>query len=44
MAFDELTLESFIWKNTMRAANAVAPNLALPAEERRLVSETNPLY
>jgi len=25
MAFDELSLESFIWKNTTRAADAVAP-------------------
>jgi len=44
MAFDELTLELCVWGHAMRAANAVAPNLALPAEERRLVSETNPLY
>ena len=40
MAFDELTLESFIWENTMRAADAVAPNLPYPPEERRPVSKT----
>jgi hypothetical protein len=28
----------------MRAANAVAPNLPPPPEERRPVSETKPLY
>jgi len=33
MEFDELTLESFIWENTMRAADAVAPNLPYPPQE-----------
>ena len=37
MAFDWLTLESLIWENTMRAANAVAPNLPPPPQERRPV-------
>jgi len=32
MAFDEFILESFIWENTMRAADAVAPNLPYPPE------------
>ena len=43
-AFDELTLELFIWGHAMRAADAVAPNLPPPPEERRPVSETQPLY
>jgi len=34
MAFDELTLGSFIWETTMRAADAVEPNLLYPPEER----------
>ena len=34
MAFDEFTLESFISENTMRAADAVAPNPQYPPEER----------
>ena len=36
--------ESFIWENTMRAADAVAPNLAPPTEERCPVRKTKPLY
>ena len=43
MAFDELTLESFIWENTMRAADAVAPNLPYPPEERLPVRDMKPL-
>jgi len=43
MAFEELTLESFMWENTMRAAHAVAPNLPLPPEERRPVTGIKPL-
>jgi hypothetical protein len=34
MAFDDLTLESFISDNTMRAADAVAPNLPYPPQAR----------
>jgi len=44
LAFDELTLELFIWGNALRAANAVAPNLPPPPEECRPVSKTKPLY
>jgi len=43
MAFEELTLESFIWEHTMRAAHAVAPNLPPPPEKRRPVMGINPL-
>jgi hypothetical protein len=43
MAFDELTLESFIWENTMHAADAVAPNLSYPPQERLPVSDVKPL-
>ena len=32
MAFDELTLESFKWENTLCAADAVAQNLPYPPE------------
>ena len=39
----ELTLESFIWENTMRAAHAVASNLPPPPEERRPVKGIKPL-
>ena len=44
MAIDELIVASFIWENTMRAADAIAPNLPPPPEERRPVSEIQPLY
>jgi hypothetical protein len=43
MAFDELTLESFISENTMRAADAVAPNPQYPPEERLPVRDVKPL-
>ena len=43
MAFEEFTLESFIWENTMRAAPAVAPNLPPPPEERRPMRGIKPL-
>ena len=43
MAFDELTLESFIWENTMRAAHAVTPSLPPPPEERLPASDIKPL-
>jgi len=43
MAFEEFTLESFIWENTLRAAHAVAPNLPPPPEERRPVRGIKPL-
>jgi len=43
MAFDDLTLEVFIWENTMRAADAVAPNLPYPAGARLLVRDIKPL-
>ena len=42
MAFEELTLESFIWENTTRAAHAVAPSLPPPPEERRPVRGIKP--
>ena len=38
---DESTLESFIWKHTMRAADAVAPNLPYPPGERLHVRDTS---
>jgi hypothetical protein len=43
MAFDGLTLESFVWGNTMRGAHAVSPNLAPPSEERLHVRAMKPL-
>jgi len=43
MAFEELTLETFTWENTMRAAHAVAPNLPPPPEKRRPVRGIKPL-
>jgi len=43
MAYDELTLESFIWENTMLAADAVAPNLPYPPQERLPVRDIQPL-
>ena len=43
MAFDELTLESFVRENTMGAADAVAPNLPYPPEERLPVRDVKPL-
>jgi hypothetical protein len=43
MAFEEFTLESFRWENTMRAAHAVAPNLPPPPEERRPMRGIKPL-
>ena len=43
MAFDESTLESFIWENATRAADAVAPNLPYPPEERLAVRDVKPL-
>jgi len=43
MAFDELTLESFIWGNTMCAADAVAPNVLYLPEKRLLVRDVKPL-
>jgi hypothetical protein len=43
MAFDELTLESFVWENALRAAHAVAPNLPPQPEERLPVRGNKPL-
>jgi len=43
MAFDELTLVSFIWENTMRAADAVAPNVPYSPEERLPMRDMKPL-
>jgi len=43
MAFDELTVESFIWESTMCAADAVAPKLAYPLKERLSVTDIKPL-
>jgi len=43
MAFDDLNLESFIWENIMRAADAVAPNLPYLPEERLPVRDVKPL-
>ena len=43
MAFDESTLESFIWETIMRAADAVAPNLQYPPGERLPVRDVKPL-
>jgi hypothetical protein len=39
MAFDELTLESFKWENTLCAADAVAQNLPYPPEEHHPVRD-----
>jgi len=43
LTFDKLTLESFIWESTMRAAHAVAPNLPPPTDERPPVRGIKPL-
>jgi hypothetical protein len=43
VVFDELTLESFILENTLRAAHAVVPNLQPPPEERLPVRGMKPL-
>jgi len=43
MVFDDLTLESFMWENTMRAADAVAPNLPHPPEMGLPVRDVKPL-
>ena len=43
IVFDELTLESFIWENTVRPAHAVAPNLAYPPGWRLPVRHSKPL-
>jgi len=43
MAFDESTLESFLWESTARAAHAVASNLAFPPEVRLPVRGIKPL-
>ena len=39
IVFDELTLESFIWEHTMRAAHAVAPNRAYPPQWRLPITD-----
>ena len=43
MAFEDLTLQSFIWEITLRATPPVAPNLPPPPEERRPVRGIKPL-
>ena len=43
MEFDDLTLETFIWENTMCATDAVAPNLPYLLEERLAVRDVKPL-
>jgi hypothetical protein len=42
-AFDELTVESFIWETTMCAADAAAPKLPYPLEGRLPVRNIKPL-